>query len=511
MKKLIFNYITGNRFDGYVVTYFKDNGEEINLTLHPYNNYLYYEKNLNFDFPYLPKYNTMFTGPVYFESSPDESFFDPYSVSYLSNSSFVRTRSNITTPVLTMTNKAFAYPLRYQNFVKTNHYLNDFYFERGDYDRIYTQYNVYNTEKGSSVEVNCERRISIVEEQYIKESFATQLSMSIPEIETQLGKGYKDILKDSALSSVTYVKTIVATTESPLDHNTKLSLSFQGSYTREYYEYKQNFVPSGAVFPSDDPAQYVPIIQNDEKMTDVYIPNYFEMDYEDPYNSPKGTGFEIPTSGDNIKIVEKTEGLPDYISFRDTIFVLDDFENGAMMILLPVFNEDNMDDFYLQNVKTGLNYHLPPLSAGLLTQDLRRVRLKKDVEGQKWILEFSTSATSENSQIGHFEAPITFDPWKNIVDAEGNLNMDNLFYMYYVDQDGVANYDAVIAIYRYIFYGGVVGPCIPELFGDNRFNTNAIGSADKGTYLKPNYKIYDDGYQKSTYVACDIASYSILI
>lgn len=224
--------------------------------------------------------------------------------------------------------------------------------------------------------------------------------------------------------------------------------------------------------------------------------------------------YAIPPSSSYNKEVTYNRELPSSLFFADEIFYVEGSESIDYVYLIPVYNENNKDEVYFTPIRIGYagSSRFPPRSENLFLSQLGKIRLFKDKEQNKWILNFSADTVSfnsyyYNSAVGHFECSGDRNPWAN--PKEESFNEKGLV-LTYIDGKGVENPNAYLKIYPRRFSGYNSGSIlIPYLLGDTRFNAS-YWSDSTGRNIQPKYQLYKDDFQKvKTYVCSDSGSYTI--
>lgn len=224
-------------------------------------------------------------------------------------------------------------------------------------------------------------------------------------------------------------------------------------------------------------------------------------------NSVSGL-YAIPPSSSWNKEVTYNQELPSSLFFADEIFRLQSSESDVgYTYLIPVYNENDEDEVYFTPIEIGTKF--PPSSENLFLSQLGKIRLYKDTEQNKWILNFTADTVSYNgyynSAVGHFECSGDRDPWSNPTQESFT---ENGLVLTYIDGKGVEHPDAYLKFYprKFIGYGFIL---IPYLLGDARFNAS-YWSGSAGRNIQPKYPLYKDDFQKvKTYVCSDSGSYTI--
>ena len=230
--KFYYNAVAGNNNDGYVAKYVDENGKEFDFVVIPGSSTstadcisLRLSKNTAALY-YLPFINTVYTPSAFFEWNEDTSFFDPMSVLCLANS---YGKSYTMQQRFSTTNKALAYPIKFNGMVAMNHYL-QYLNDKTSPDHI-QYWNSY-TYVGDLREA---RFSSIVAESLKKEVFNYGISTNIRNIEKQLNMSWDKIaeqsfdfennksLKFAYLVGVRYP----ITSDQNIDFDAKISLSFK--------------------------------------------------------------------------------------------------------------------------------------------------------------------------------------------------------------------------------------------------------------------------------------------
>lgn len=509
--KFYFNAVAGNNNDGYMAKYVDDNGREFDFNVIPGNVTsidncvsIRLAKNTAV-FYYLPYINTVYTPSAFFEWNEDISFFDPMSVLSLANSygksSFYNSRQNTT-------NKALAFPIKLNNMLAMNRYLTVLN-ARTTPDSI-KYWNSY-TYFGDLREA---RFSSIVDTSLKKEIFNLGVSTNIKHIEEQLDMSWNKIteqsydfeknqsLKFAYLQGVRYP----ITSNENLDYDAKISLSLKKDdlhYATRGPEFRYIYnSPTQSSYNGDLYYQYVAQDKNRIGKTD----NAWQFtDYV------SGLYKILPSSTYNLESTYNKE-LPESIFFADEIFNVESSESTDGVFLIPVYNENDEDEVYFTAIEIGdeaMFVKFPPSAENLVLSQLGEIRLFKDKDKNKWILNFSSDTVRYkayyNSAVGHFECSGNRNPWANPNDSDFT---EKGLVLTYIDGKGVEHPDAYLKIYPRRFNGpGSI--LIPYLLGDIRFEVDYWRNST-GRYIQPKYPLYKDDFQKvKTYVCADSGSYTI--
>lgn len=512
--KFYYNAVAGNNNDGYMAKYVDENENEFDFVVIPGTATstsdcisLRLSKNTAALY-YLPFINTVYTPSAYFEWNEDTSFFDPMSVLCLANS---YGKSVTIQQKFSTTNKALAYPIKFNGMVAMNHYLQALNGKNAPDSIQY--WNSY-TNVGDLREA---RFSSVVDESLKKEVFNYGISTNIRNIEEQFDMSWDEIaeqsfdfennksLKFSNLHGVRYP----ITSDQNIDFDARISLSFaKGNYQYAARGPKFETVndsPSQSNYNGDLYYQYVAQDKRQIGKTD----NAWQFS-----NVVSGI-YSIPPSSLSNKEVTYNQELPSSLFFADEVFYVQGSEPLVDYVhLIPVYNENDEDEVYFTPIRIGnaMYNRFPPMSESLYLTQLGKIRLYKDKEQNKWILNFSADTVSFNSYyynpaVGHFECSGDRDPWANPNEESFN---ENGLVLTYIDGKGVEHPDAYLKIYprRFSSYknGSILIPC---LLGDTRFNVGTW-SDSIGRNIQPKYPLYEDDFQKvKTYVCADSGSYTI--
>ena len=293
------------------------------------------------------------------------------------------------------------------------------------------------------------------------------------------------------------------TSNEDLDYDAKISLSFnkgEYQYATRGPEFKTVYnSPSQLYYNGDLYYQYVAQDMRQVGKTD----NAWQFT-----NAVSGL-YSIPPTTTTNKVVTYNEELPSGIFFADEVFTVATAEGRDGVFFIPVYNED--DDVYFTPIEIRDNgtYRFPPRSENLILSQLGEIRLFKDKEKNKWILNFSSDTVNHtgyyNSAVGHFECSGDRNPWTNPNDSD--FNQKGL-YLTYFDGKGVEHPNAYLKFYprRFTGPGSIL---IPYLVGDKRFEVSNWETST-GINIRPKYPLYSDDFQKvKTYVCSDSGSYTI--
>jgi hypothetical protein len=399
------------------------------------------------------------------------------------------------------TNKALAYPIKLSGMLAMNHYLQALNNKTSpDHIQYWSSY----TTVGDLREA---RFSSIVDESLKKEVFNYGISINIRNIEEQFNLTWNEIaeqsfdittnqnLKFAYLQGVRYP----ITSDANIDYDAKISLSFSKG-DLQYATRGPEFVsiynsPSQSNYNGDLYYQYVAQDKSKIGKTD----NAWQFT-----NAVSGL-YRIPQSS------TYNQELPSAIFFADEIFCVEGSESMDQVFLIPVYNENDENEVYFTPIEIGneSSSRFPPRSENLILSQLGKIRLFKDKEQNKWILNFTSDTVSYktffNPAVGHFECSGDRDPWSNPRQADFN---ETGLVLTYIDGKGVENPNAYLKIYprRFIGSGSIL---IPYLLGDTRFNVS-YWSSSTGRNIQPKYPLYKDDFQKvKTYVCSDSGSYTI--
>jgi hypothetical protein len=508
--KFYYNAVAGNNNDGYMAKYVDENGKEFDFVVIPGSSTstsdcisLRLSKNTA-SLYYLPYINTVYTPEAYFEWNEDTSFFDPMSVLSLSNSYGKSSSSN---QKFSTTNKALAFPIKFNGMLAMNHYL-QYLNNKTSPDHI-QYWNTY----ANIGDLREARFSSIVDESLKKEVFNYGISNNIRNIEEQFDMTWNEIaeqsfdittnkkLKFAYLQGVRYP----ITSDANIDFDAKISLSFNKGnyqYATRGPEFKSIYnSPSQSYYNGDLYYQYVAQDQRRIGKTD----NAWQF-----FNATSGI-YSIPPSSTYNKDVTYNQELPSSLIFADEIFYVEGSESMDQVFLIPVYNENDENEVYFTPIEIGneSSSRFPPRSENLILSQLGKIRLFKDKEQNKWILNFTSDTVSYktffNPAVGHFECSGDRDPWSNPRQADFN---ETGLVLTYIDGKGVENPNAYLKIYprRFTGTGSIL---IPSLLGDSRFNVS-YWSSSTGRNIQPKYQLYSDDFQKvKTYVCSDSGSYTI--
>lgn len=512
--KIYFNGVAGNNNDGYMIKYIEGD-KEWNFTLSPqiYSNSEGISNiklhRLSNSVPFRPMINTAYTPSAFFEFTEDESFFDPMSILWLAKS--YQGRSNI---YYNVTNKALAFPMRYNDMVLTNHYLNGMY--SSSYRAPTPYYIGYYGEQSYWGDLSRINASSVTEESLKKEVFNYGLSMNIEAIEKQTGLSWDSIVDQSydveKNETLKYYYLIGVRYPISSDHNIdfdrKISLSHERGNSLSQAGSR------GLVFTqhmtSTSNTGY-----NSNLVTEYLVDGYtLKRKSDNWYLYNQGGKYTPPTSGSYNTNPYMDQDLPSAIFLQDEVFNVKSNLTNGNFYLIPVYNEHNEDEFYFTPIYIGSDYtSLPPSKESLYLSQLGVIRLVKNKELNKWILNFSSDTVAisynYNPKIGHFECDGDRDPWANPNDSDFS---EKGLVMRYIDGNGNPGNDAdMLSIYPFKYYNSSYrGTFIPGLLGDIRYYYS-YWQAMTGTNIRPRYALYRDDYQAKTYVCTESGAYTIPI
>lgn len=476
MRKIKFNYALGNVFTGYHFEYENDQGKVFNLNLDDNGEFIF--KDINVNMPptnYLT--NTIQTPSASFNFSTDMSNFDPYSIGLIATSFPGRVTSKM------MMNKEFAFPPKINGYVKNFHFITGNNISR-PYSDINEIYNLYFEPEGNNEYSNH----SIIDEEFQNNIFSFALSRNVDEVEKQLNSSWESII-ESSLSSLYGVYFNISSNDELID-NSKISLEVNNYY----------FIPSGALFRVES-TQAIKDHVASRQASKLY--NYYTADNMWKENWNNYDGFKSYVETTYCVRANIDDGLSSIIFFGDEIYTLSSTTNVGSLNFLPVYNENNLDEVYLQLINKPKYLTLPTSKGNVNIDNMGTIRIVKDAD--KWRMKFDKGGAYGVILPGTFEADLNCD-----FNSE-----DKNFYMYYVDEKGNKDESPSFVIFKAIYTGYLSnnkGVSIPYLFGDERFKGGRLRYDQVGTYIKPKSKIYDESYQQSNvYLATDIASYTILI
>lgn len=509
-QKFYYNAVAGNNNDGYLAKYVDENGNEFDFNVIPGSSTstsdgisLRLAKNTAVLY-YLPYINTVYTPSAHFEWNEDISFFDPMSVLSLANS---YGKSVVANSKQNTTNKGLAFPIKLNDMLAMNHYLNAANYKTApDSIKYWSSYSDFG-------DLRQARFSSVVDESLKKEVFNFGVSINISHIEQQLAMSWEDIaeqsfdfensqnLKFAYLQGVRYP----ITSDETLDYDAKISLSFgkgEYQYAARGPEFRYIYnSPSQSYYNGDLYYQYVAQDKTGYGKTD----NAWQFT-----NATSGLYTIPPSSTYNVESTYNSE-LPSAIFFGDEIFNVESSETMDDVFLIPVYNENDEDEVYFTAIEIGdeRSCRFPPSTENLLLSQLGKIRLFKDTIQNKWILNFSADTISYNgyfnSAVGHFECSGDRDPWSN--PNQESFNENGLF-LTYIDGKGIEHPEAFLKIYprRFTDPGTLL---IPYLLGDIRFTVD-YWSDSTGRNIQPKYPLYKADFQKvKTYVCADSGSYTI--
>lgn len=509
--KFYYNAVAGNNNDGYMAKYVDKNGKEFDFVVIPGaststadGTSLRLSKNTAVLY-YLPFINTVYTTSAFFEYNEDTSFFDPMSVLSLANS---YGKSITYYSKQNTTNKALAFPIKSNNMLAMNHYLtalND--KTTPDAIKYWNSYTYFGDLREA-------RFSSVVDESLKKEVFNLGISINIKNIEDQLDMSWDEIAEQSFDYETNkrlkfgYIRGVryPITSNENIDYDAKISLSFG----KGDYQYATRGPEFRYIYNSPEQSSYNGDLYYQYVVQDIRQIGKTDNSWQFT-NAPSGL-YAIPPSSTYNKEVTYNQELPSSIFFADEIFRIESSENNlGDVFLIPVFNENDKDEVYFTPFEIGYegSSMFPPYSERLYLSQLGEIRLFKDKEQNKWILNFSADTVnyngSYNSAVGHFECSGDRDPWANPNEADFT---EKGLVLTYIDGKGVENPNAYIKIYprRFIGTGSIL---IPYLLGDTRFNAS-YWSSSTGRNIQPKYPLYKDDFQKvKTYVCADSGSYTI--
>lgn len=511
--KFYYNAVAGNNNDGYMAKYVDENESEFDFVVIPGTSTSVSDgtsirlSTNTAALYYLPYINTVYAPSAFFEWNEDTSFFDPMSVLSLSNS---YGKSQYAQQKFSTTNKALAYPIKFNGMMAMNHYLQ--YLN----NKTSPDYIQYWTDRSYRGDLREARFSSIVDESLKKEVFNYGISNNIRNIEEQLDMSWDEIAEQSYdvahYQNLKFAKLVGVrypiTSNENIDFDARISLSF--SKTSKQYairgpEFKTIYnSPSLSSYNGDLYYQYV---AQDKNRIGKAV-NAWQCS-----NATSGLYSIPPSSSYNLESIYNQE-LPSSLLFADEVFYVEGSESIDYVHLIPVFNENDEDEVYFTPIRIGYesSTRFPPRSENLFLSQLGKIRLYKDKEKNKWILNFSADTISfngyyYNSAVGHFECSGDRDPWANPNEESFN---ENGLVLKYIDGKGVENPNAYLRIYprRFSSYrSGCI--LIPNLLGDARFSVS-YWSDSTGRNIKPKYPLYNDDFQKvKTYVCADSGSYTI--
>lgn len=494
MSKFYYNAVAGNRYEGYPVKYVNDSDEEFDFILTPTltsseNVGNLHRHKLCNAVPGKVMNNCVFTPSAWYNFAENMTFFDPMSVNFLG-----RTK---TWSSASQTSYANAFPMSCSGFIACNHHI--------QYKNVPFIYSIYPeiggrgsySYWGSPAAI---QNSSIVEESLKKEIFNYSFSTNIEEMEEQFGMSWDRITEDSNLSAITWCRYLISSDEN-LDHTAKVSLA-RGNRASEH------IVPSGFQH------FYSSYNTRNEMYLNKRVANNYTYERLDDvfYHHSNGkytTRTETPAY---YQVVETSEGLPSSLNFVDEVFLLSSAQSRTNnIVMIPIYNDNDMSEFYFTVFhfnNTSLNLNPPDMPIYLAY--VGAIRLYKDFDKSKWILDFSTHSMMTYSnfylseRIGHYECDINADPWAEDTDPNGIL-------LSYVSEAGVKEETPSIRLRKYRNYSpNIAGVIIPYLFGDNRFAAEFNGFV--GTYILPKVPLYRQSFIKgNTFVCADSGSYTILI
>lgn len=489
--RFYYNAVAGNIFDGHIVKMILEDESEHLLYFTPQNKiiaegctHFSLSENVN-GCPFTPIYNIPYATSGWYVPASDQSFFDPMSVNYLAASFSWNQIDN------SITCKACAFPGTVGELRCVNHLL--------DYsDKEFTPPMIVPAQEQYGRHGDLRNKnyfSSIVEEDLKKDVFNLGFSYNIEEIEEQLGRTYKSIWEDDKYRYLQGVRYPISS-DKTIDHSKKISVS----QTKNGEQIATNGVEFQHKFDAEfaEMSKYITqgIWQKGR------IDNWYRWE-----NISTGKISTFPTST-NVLEVNMPEDLPSSFYFVDELLTLTSSTNSASNVLfLPVYNENDLNDYYFKVIKCPDTSSFPPASESLVFGYLGDGKLWKDKNANKWKFTFSSTTITPpnkvpNSNVGYFECSGDLTPWSTT--REGGLAM------YYVDGNG--NTDNVVQIYIFpyrLYSSAYRGIPIPYLLGDERFRTTTWNTRI-GVYIRPRFKLYRDDFQSSnTYVCTESAFYSI--
>lgn len=489
--RFYYNAVAGNIFDGHRVKMILEDNSEHLLYFTPQNkiitegcSHFSLSENIN-GVPYTPIYNIPYAISGWYVPASDQSFFDPMSVNYLAESFSWNHIDN------SITSKAGAFPGKVGELRCVNHFL--------DYsDKDYTPPMIVpgQDQYGRHGDLRNKNYFSsIVEEDLKKDVFNIGFSFNIEELEEQYGRTYKSIWEDDNFRYLKGVRYPISS-DKTIDHSKKISVS----QTKNGLQIATN----GADFRIKDDAA---IAERSNFITQGIwqkgrVDNWYRWE-----NISTGKVSTFPKSS-NVLEVNMPEDLPSSFYFVDELLTLRSSSTSAgNVLLLPVYNDNNLNDYYFKVIQWNTSSSVPPASESLVFGYLGDGRLWKDKDANKWKFTFSSTTVTPpykvgNSNVGHFECSGDLTPWSS-------TQTDGLA-MYYVDGKGNTDNTVQIYIFPYRLYSSSYrGIPIPYLLGDERFRITTWNTKI-GVYIRPRFKLYRDDYQKSnTYVCTESALYSI--
>lgn len=484
MRKIYFNHVSGNRYEGYPLKYVNENNEEFDLIVTPSINPEFgniHRLRLVNCIPYKFGINTILTPSGVVETAEDMSFFDPMSVGCIQRS--IPWKGNNTSA-----NYALAFPgMVSGDFVVGNHHLSKSIGSNSN--RNYSifpnvSWNYYGDPNETSLN-------SVVLEEFKKDLFTIGESTNIEAFESQYGMPWNEICNDEYLSGISWLKYVISSNDDVIDSYISLSYGRKDS---------PHFLADGPEFSSPN--------YNNPKYSETRVEDSkFYGGIEDTWNYSYNGNYEKISQSEFVPEVNYSEGLPSStFKFIDEIFLISDTYRPQLNLMLPIFNDNNTDEYYFVLFYSSAT--LPAMEPPYI--DLKymgKTRLYKNEEKKKWILDFATpfklptyGNKSSTYLAGHYECDSSIDPWKgemllNYVNSRGELTAEK------------------IRLWKYNkFNSSTDGIAIPEFLGDTRFSESNYVMTTGIHIRNMNQNFYPDNFFKeNNYVCTDSGSYTILI
>lgn len=443
MSKILFNNITQNIHELYRVNYTNNEGKEVKVKISPEFSIL--EEFCNPNAPQQITYGTNFIPSGYFSFAEDTSFFNPFSIM-----SLVNVETYDYTKSISYTNKAFAFPVKKDNYVKIN-YLASLNKDTDSY--LGFPYN-FITAKSSGL--SNEANVAIVNEKYKKHSFTRSFSKNIEEIEEQAGKSWMELLEEN---KAPYAALYPISTSDSITYESEVAYN-----TANQDENNWNFQqPRGLRFAKANNESFNYSCSKKEKYTDVW------------YNE-NGTY----TKNDEITYTEFNENMH---LINDVYYITQLNE----VYLMELYNSNDKDDYYYQSFYSDGFNKFPGVNASY--NELGKIVLKKI--NNKWRMVFSSSTfyDADDDRFGYV----------GYYEGEGNpRNGINLYY--YTPIENVKT-DYYITVRKYGKY------FIPKITDEPKFQTTSTIDAVK---MNPaTIALLPNNNDKNYYICTDSASYSI--
>lgn len=442
MLNILFNNITQNIHELYRVTYTNNEGKEVNVKISP--QFAILEEFCNPNAPQQITYGTNFIQSDYFSFAEDASFFNPFSIM-----SLVNVDSYDYTKKISYTNKAFAFPVKKDGYVKIN-YLASL---NKDTDR-YLGFP-YNFITANSNKLTNESNVAIVNEKYKRHSFTRSFSKNIEEIEKQSGKSWMELLEEK---KAPYAALYPISTSDSITFESEVAYNIADTS-----ENKWNFQqPRGLLFRSTA-EKFNYSCFKEEKYTDVW--------YNDYGTYTKRDGITYTEFNENIHLINDVYYIPQLTE----------------VYFMELHNPNDVNDYYYQSFHSGGFNKFPGVNASY--KELGKMVLKKI--NNKWRMVFSSSTFYDAKEerfgyVGYYEGE--GDPRNGI----------DLYYYTPIENEKTDYYITVKKYYKYF---------IPKITKEPMFqSTSTIDSAN----MNPaSIALLPNNNDKNYYICTDTASYSI--